>query len=694
MPTIRLGKRALDARPDRVDMRDYPYRPPLVSLPEQWPPPAWIRKYLPDYAADDMVLNQGNEGACTGFGLAAVVNFLKWEAWKRAEIDRLSQATPSKPLPPPEQVSARMLYQNARLYDEWKGEDYEGSSCRGAMKGLLKHGVCSMKHWPYGTKKKPGLPQDGWEDDAAATPLGAYYRIATDWIVALQAAIKEVHAIYVSANVHDGWEQLKPTKSIDTAVIAPPESSERGGHAFTLVGYRADGFIVQNSWGAAWGFQGFAVLPYEDWLENGYDAWVLALGAPLKRVAPKIAQTPVSLPARAGQQQDTVPATAVERKSALPARWSENEVARHVLIVGPNGRPVRHLVEALDEADGVHKVVGGGIETARAKGFKHVVLYAHGGLNDREAGLARARNMGPWFEVNGIYPIFVVWQTGFFETAKNVIAGFAQELAGPEKPPATGGLLEILRDRLDRSFEWSARQLGVKAIWEDMKMRADLASLKEGATGLAARTMLANLKDTKLHVIGHSAGAILLGNFIAALARSEAKVASCELWAPACTVDFALKTFGAALKDGRLAAARTVIEVLSDANEKRHYTVPALYSKSLLYLVSRALEPDHKTPVLGMEMAMPDREDIAKALNVFDDKALTVLKRWSTAAKNVSYRTPVAVPAVPTRRINGHVETIDADHGSFDNSLDSFDRALANILGEKPPRPALDLTGF
>jgi hypothetical protein len=200
--------------------------------------------------------------------------------------------------------------------------------------------------------------------------------------------------------------------------------------------------------------------------------------------------------------------------------------------------------------------VGGGIETARAKGFKHVVLYAHGGLNDREAGLARARNMGPWFEVNGIYPIFVVWQTGFFETAKNVIAGFAQELAGPEKPPATGGLLEILRDRLDRSFEWSARQLGVKAIWEDMKMRADLASLKEGATGLAARTMLANLKDTKLHVIGHSAGAILLGNFIAALARSEAKVASCELWAPACTVDFCPQDIRSR-PQGRQAGCRT-----------------------------------------------------------------------------------------------------------------------------------------
>lgn len=129
MPTIRLGDRALDARPDRVDPRDYPYRPPLVNLPDQWPPPDWIRDYLPEYAEHELVLDQKREGACTGFGLAAVINYLKWEAWKRAEFERQArESADGKPLPRPEQVSARMLYQNARLYDEWKGEDYEGAA--------------------------------------------------------------------------------------------------------------------------------------------------------------------------------------------------------------------------------------------------------------------------------------------------------------------------------------------------------------------------------------------------------------------------------------------------------------------------------------------------------------------------------------------------------------------------------------
>jgi hypothetical protein len=689
MPKIRIGNRALDVRPDRIDLRDYPYRPPLVSLPDQWPPPAWIEKFLPEYAADKMVLNQGNEGACTGFGLSAVINYLKWERWKLAQLNK------EPPLPHPEQVSPRMLYQNARLYDEWKGEDYEGSSCRGAMKGLLKHGVCSGKLWPYGTDKRPGGPKSGWQEDAALTPLGAYYRIETDWIVALQAAIREVHAIYVSASAHDGWDKLKAGKpTIDDAMIAPPHSKERGGHAFALVGYRSDGFIVQNSWGSDWGFQGFAILPYEDWLENGYDAWVLALGAPLARVGSKITQTVVSLSARAGSAESAF-AAAIETKSVLPSRWTENEVARHALIVGSGGRPVRHLVEALDEADGVRQVVAEGIASAQAKGLAHVAIYAHGGLNSRDVGLARARNMGPWLEANGIHPIFIIWQTGFWETAKNVIDAFARNLLGLGKAPATKGLFEILRDSQDRTFELSARDLGVKAIWEDMKSRAELSNLKEGATALAARNIAKSLNGVELHLMGHSAGASLLGHFIGALRRFKVPVASCSLWAPACTVEFAIKTYGAALTDGILPAKRTLIEVLSDGNERGHYTVPLLYSKSLLYLVSRALEPDHKTPILGMEMAAPGQEKTATKLDVFDDEAQDLLKRWSALAKGVSYLPPVAAPAVPTRIVaKGSVETIDADHGSFDNSLDSFNRAVENILQKAPLRAATDLTGF
>ena len=684
MPTTRLNGRALDVRPDRVDLRDYTYRPPLVSLPDEWPPPNWVRDFLPAYCKSDMVLNQGSDGACTGYGLAAVINYLKWERWKIASAKGERTVRP-------EQVSARMLFQNARLYDEWQGEDYEGSSCRGAMKGFHKHGACAVTHWPNGTAKEPGTPREGWEESAAATPIGAYYRIETDWIVALQAAVREVHAVYASASVHDGWEMGKQT-SLEAAIVRPAAKIERGGHAFAIVGYRPDGFIVQNSWGPNWGYQGFAILPYAEWLANAYDAWVLALGAPLRHAAEQIAATTVPQVARAGRNGAEPWAATV--RTNQPPRWNENAVARHALVVGQSGRPVRHLVEAADEVDTVRKVVADGLEKAKSRGFEHVAIYAHGGLNARDEAFARVRNMGPWLEANGIHPIFLVWQTGFFETAQNVIEAAGRRLLGLGKPQVGGGLLQVLRERLDNSFEWSARELGVKAIWEDMKSRAELSSRKQGAVALAAQCIAEARANLKLHLIGHSAGAILHGHLLGLLSRLRVPIESCHLWAPACTVEFATETYGAAIAGGALRPERMFIEVLSDANERGYFTVPGLYSKSLLYLVSRGLEPEHKTPILGLEMTLPTRREAAALQDVFSAEAIARVRRWNEVAKGVVYAAPIAAPVVPTRLLDGQAESIEADHGSFDNSLDSFNRAIAGMLGVAPPLPATDLTGY
>ena len=113
--------------------------PPLRSLPPQWPTEDRIKKYLPPY--EKFVLDQGEDGACTGFGLAALINYVRFAQSVEAGTDA------------PERVSTRMLYHLARKYDEWPGEDYEGSSCRGAMKGWFHHGVCSESLWPYTDKR-------------------------------------------------------------------------------------------------------------------------------------------------------------------------------------------------------------------------------------------------------------------------------------------------------------------------------------------------------------------------------------------------------------------------------------------------------------------------------------------------------------------------------------------------------------
>jgi hypothetical protein len=67
-----------------------------------------------------------------------------------------------------------MLYEMAKRYDEWPGEQYSGSSARGAMKDWHKHGVCGDECWPYHTKKQDQRLNDARTSDALIRPLGAY----------------------------------------------------------------------------------------------------------------------------------------------------------------------------------------------------------------------------------------------------------------------------------------------------------------------------------------------------------------------------------------------------------------------------------------------------------------------------------------------------------------------------------------
>src|SRR5262245_24133645 len=175
----RRTRRTLDARRDTLDFRDKMYVPTLVEVP--------VRIALDDYRDLGVpILNQGQEGACTGFGLATVANYLL----RRGKVvdDR-------------EPVSPRMLYNMARRYDEWPGEDYSGSSARGAMKGWQKHGVASEKVWPYKTAKRkrdPGYTQ-ARAVDARKRPLGAYFRVNHKDLVAMHSAIAEVGVLYATS---------------------------------------------------------------------------------------------------------------------------------------------------------------------------------------------------------------------------------------------------------------------------------------------------------------------------------------------------------------------------------------------------------------------------------------------------------------------------------------------------------------
>lgn len=719
MGEFQFDGKLLDARPDRVDFRDRPYQPPLRPLPPAYPPQDDIEEFFEEYARTN-ILNQGREGACTGFGLAAMINYLYWSQAKRVKA------------PVPDRVSPRMLYELARLYDEWDGEDYEGSSCRGAMKGWHKHGVCREALWEYGDRFMP--PKDGWSEDAIERPLGAYYRVEARSLNDMHAAIAECGAVYVSARIHDGWK-LKRASALDKAVIPRRSGPFVGGHAFALVGYTRTGFIVQNSWGDRWGFRGFGLLTYADWIEGGYDAWVASSGVPVMVDHAPVAYSPIALQARVDMPVPTLnvnkarksvvaqaalftPAPMVAAASLMaraaavgqtqptpPASgrpvWDSDTCYKHALVLGNDGMPLRRLPACRDgDANLVH-VLKESVRKAYEGGDRTLVLYLHGGLNNEEAGIARTAVLGAAMQQNGIYPVFVVWRTGILETILSIVREvLPRDMLRAEATMKDFGrtVLDWLAEQKDRTIEFASRVGGGKAVWTEMKENASLSAESRGGmrrTAAILKELQEECPDLSIHVVAHSAGAILFGHLLRSLGRSSGvSIRTTTLYAPAATVDFAVERYGPAFEAGVLPDKSLLVHVLD--NKVELDDTVAVYGRSLLYLVSRAFEPEHKTPLLGLQFAWKDWWSQAAEDDTFNSdfdpaKPSSPLHKWQkiVASHGVS---AVSLSTLQVDTAPG--QKIPAAHGSFDNDLKVVNDTLHRILGKAPPHPVTDLTGF
>lgn len=674
-PASPAGRQGLSVRPDPADLRDRLYQPPPVSLPPVWPAPGPIRELLPRYSAAGLILDQGEDGACTGFGLACVINHLRWQA------AGFPQELPS--------VSARMLYAYARRHDEYAGEDYEGSSCRGALKGWHRHGVCLGSDWGNGLDD---TPKYGYAGRASRHTLGVYYRVDPQVIADVQAAIHQVGAVYVSAWVHEGWNAL-PERGVDPTpddhadlplIPFDGQPSREGGHAFALVGYNARGFVVQNSWGSGWGAGGFAVLGYADWLANAMDAWVVALGVPGVVGGRMLAAAVSPAPAAAG--------------SATGAAdwWSEQRAYDHSVLLGNDGKVRRYLTEDEPGRTLLHQVAGRADAWFRRRdedgaASRRLVLYVHGGLNSEADGIGRARALGREFMANDCYPLFLVWKTGVLESLGHIV----QDALATRLPAGAAAFGEAFSERTDRLVEQSLGQTLARPVWSEIKENAARAFAPGRGGELLVRALRA-LHDTwgerlEIHLIGHSAGAIALGHLASALAAQPLAgggtlldaVRSAHLYAPACTVAFANRHYAAhpALME------RLHVHLLCDERERADQ-VARIYRKSLLYLVSNALESDARTPLLGMQRAW--LED-----GGWDGSSSTAatLRQWRDAARRAGLEQRLTVLAA-ARVCCAPQRELPASHGCFDNDTATLNHTLGRILGGEPLRPVRDLRGF
>ncbi len=197
-PISWIRRRTFDVA-DRKDerSRNYPVRailpPDAEPVSHIWNCPVW--------------LDQGSEGACTGF---AVAHELASEPVSAHLYNSLPDAN-----------FARALYHDAQKLDQWPGEDYEGSSVLGAMQAAQLRGFYDEYRWAFGI------------DD-------------------LVLAVGHLGPAVLGIDWHSGMQRP------DWHGLIHVRGKRTGGHAICCIGYDAntERFLLHNSWGRWWGLQG------------------------------------------------------------------------------------------------------------------------------------------------------------------------------------------------------------------------------------------------------------------------------------------------------------------------------------------------------------------------------------------------------------------------------------------------------
>jgi len=282
-----------------------------------------------------------------------------------------------------------------------------------------------------------------------------------------------------------------------------------------------------------------------------------------------------------------------------------------------------------------------------------IVLFAHGGLVAEKPGLTIAANQVPWWNANGVYPIQFVWETGLLETLGQMI-GLQRAVVGRDLADFTS----------DPAIEGVVRAAGGGLVWNGMKYAAGHAFAQGGGGAIVIKHLvafLARFRDkVSLHAVGHSAGSIFHSYMLPALfaADAAAKVDSLSLLAPAITVEAYKQRLQGLVgnKIDRLAMF-TMAKDFERADQ-----VAQLYRKSLLYLISGALEPDRGEPILGLEESVRADPDLRRHFGL------------GTAPG------PGEVAWSQTAATSGRRATQSTTHGGFDNDVATMNSVLREVL--------------
>jgi hypothetical protein len=196
------------------------------------------------------VSDQGNSGACVGFGVAdGLLRYL---------------FTKNKSISPGERLASGILWQAAKETDQWTDQAttfiaLEGTSVKAALQFAQNKGIVRESVAPFGTLYTKDAPT--FYRLAAQLRLSGVYNLGKNfqnWKQWLSTAGPIVGAI----NVDKSFESCPKDGMLNQYDV----NRIYGGHCICFVGYTEDNrIIIRNSWGTGWGDKGFAYASV-DWI--------------------------------------------------------------------------------------------------------------------------------------------------------------------------------------------------------------------------------------------------------------------------------------------------------------------------------------------------------------------------------------------------------------------------------------------
>ena len=183
------------------------------------------------------VKNQGNIGSCVGHSGRVVYG----------DTEEFQNSEPS----------AMWIYKKGKIHDPFAGEDYSGTTIKGACKALKIEGCCEEKYWPYIDSENTQM-LEGAEKNAENYKIHSYYVIHKSKHELIKKALLN-EPLWTSFRVYSAFYSTPSNGIVDSEYYE--KSSFAGGHAVAMTGWKyINGELYwefQNSWGKYFGDKGF-----------------------------------------------------------------------------------------------------------------------------------------------------------------------------------------------------------------------------------------------------------------------------------------------------------------------------------------------------------------------------------------------------------------------------------------------------